>query len=329
MLLGNARYITGQFTEAEINESEQLKDARILSDNDQRILSEYAKENYILGLTPNKINTLVHLSANRGFCLAEKYIEIATVQDMRTYEEKLNSNESLRVLLDAEDIDAFDKFAESKGANVCQFVHRLVLIKPTAKNKMMFRIAFAKAIKSARSFSDLAKANSPDVRWLQGLEGLRINLHWSTEQRWFGRKNMLKYRKIILSKILELYQKATFEDCFKIACEYSRYKQDRYASGYSDNGDFRNPTTRMLIHFGSRQDLIDKMFRSCLSKATFEECLKAYNQVHNGRVSVFAIAQMEKLAKTAEHHWTIAQIAFRRKNTKLWKRHLKKAAAKV
>ncbi len=319
------RHDTG-FSGDECTESYLLKDYRNFCQDDQRILQEGFGSYYVPGLTPKFMYSMLC----REFDIAGKYAEIALREDVRNFSLEKRQDRFFRErpgepLLGDDDIQALDAFTESKGVDIRQFVHRLVLIEPTSKNKMMFTVAFTKAIKSARSFSDLAKANLPDVRWIPGLEGLRINLRRFTEQAWFGRVNMPRYRKMLLSKILELLQETIFEDCFKVVCEYSGYKHDRCASGCGDDGDI----SPRLIRLGGRQNLIDKMFRSCLSMATFEECLKVYTQVHNERVSALAIIQMEKLAKTAEHHWTIAQIAYRRKNTKLWKRHLKKAAAKA
>lgn len=339
MLLGSAQYYREKFTPAEIEESELLRESRTLSEDDQRILRESEETEYVQGLTPRMMKKLGHNTLSRGSEFIEKYPEMALNQNMRLFStvpvqshNHYGPREERTPFFTEEDIVALDEAAKSRGAPVHQFVHCLVSLKPSKKNKLMFSRAFSAAVKSSQTFDELAKANSLDIRWIPGLEGYRFDKCSYSSQLWLGRKNMIKYRKVLLKKVLELLKKLSFEESFEVALKFARYAlpRDVRRSYYpSCNEGFKDLARHMFMHFGGRQDLIDMIFKACLAKGTFEECLTTYNQIHNGRVSAFAIVHMEKLAKTADHHWTIAQIAFRRKNTKLWKRHLKKAAAKA
>ena len=318
------------FSESELKESEQLKDCRVFNDHDKQLLRIRFEVKYIEGLSPTLMLRLPEV-------LVRDYAEIALKMNMRILGTEEDCDQRWnphapepKPTLSEEDLVALDKDAEQKGADVCQFVHRLVPIKPTKSNKLMFSKCFLSAFKSVENFEGLKKINSFDVRWIPGLEGKCLDRYSCSNQRWLGRENMSKYRRILLKKILELVKDTTFDDQFKICCEYSRYKQDREVQYCSpDTFNFKKLSSFMFIHFGGRYDLIDILFKDCLDKGTFEQCLIVYNTIHNGRVAKLAIVQLEKLAKTADQHWTIAQIAHRRKDMKLWKRHLKKSAAKL
>ncbi len=185
------------FSETELSESYSLNDSREFCAEDQRILQEGFGNYYVPGLTPGLMYSLLC----REFNLAEKYADLALKEDVRKFSlEKSRSNS----LLTGEDIQALDTLAESKGVDIRQFVHRLVALEPTIKNKLMFRKKFKDAIVSAKTYVELMKINSLDIRWIPGLEGYFLKGFSRSTQHWFGRKNMGKYRKLVLRKLLEL-----------------------------------------------------------------------------------------------------------------------------